>query len=115
MPLKFFARETLPSTKLLAALVTAREAVEVPVELFVWLDEAPPEVTPNTPKYDTELPAMVVLSELLVVIVIVPLPTGGLSRYQTSLRTKNVPDAPVPQEPPELSSVAFKHVRLLEP
>lgn len=58
---------------------------------------------------------MFVFSEPLVVTVIVALPTGGLSRYQISLRTKNVPDAPAPQDPPELSSVAFKHVRLLDP
>lgn len=50
VPLKFLANETLPITTLFAALVTARDAVEVPVELLVWLDDAPTDATFKTPK-----------------------------------------------------------------
>jgi hypothetical protein len=111
-PLDNFARATFPKTRLLAALVTAREAPVLPV-LPLLLAFVPLEAMLNTPEYETELPTIVVA--LLAVTVIVAVPAAGLDRYHTSLRRKTVPVEPLPHEPVLLSSMAARQVRLALP
>ena len=111
-PADNFARATFPKTKSPAELVTDFEALVLPVTPLLLAD-VPPEAMFSTPKYEIELPTIVVA--LFAVTVIVAAPDAGLGKYQTSLRTNTVPVEPVPQKPALLSSMAARQVRFVLP
>jgi hypothetical protein len=114
-----FGRARSDTTTWLVLAVTVKEA-DVEVLGPLSLNASPPELTPDTPKYDMEVAAMALPLELLATLSVatmgslVEVPIVPRLRYHISLRMYGSPDGPavvpaVVQLPVSLSVIAIAH------